>query len=744
MTAIEAVRPRLQSRVVALIGNPNTGKTTLFNALARMRQRVGNYSGVTVEIKKGRMTFDGKSFEIIDLPGTYSLAPRSPDEMVAVDLILGQQPGEPRPDVVVSIVDASNLERNLYLTTQVMELGIPLVLALNMTDVADGQGLQIDAARLENQLGIRVVPIQANKGKGLERLKKAIDEAVDCPPPMRAAPAFPEPFEREEAAFGARLGGRWPPFLIRRLLLDIGGYTEKRLATDQMNGLREELQSARLRLASAGCKVPEIEARTRYGWIRQMSAHCVRRPERRPITWTDRLDHVLTHKIWGTAFFLALMMLVFQTIFAWAVPLMDLLKFGKEWLGELLRGSLPAGPLASLAVDGVLEGVGSVLVFLPQIMLLFAFIAIMEDCGYMARAAFLMDKIMAGCGLSGKSFIPMLSSVACAVPGIMASRVIENRRDRLATILVAPLMSCSARLPVYTLMIGAFLTSGYPGWVPGLTLFAMYLIGLLVAPLIALLLKRTILRGETPVFVMEMPVYKRPSLRTVLRRVLDSGWAFVRRAGTFILASMVLIWALLYFPREDEQGQSYDLQIAKLRGDLSNLKQNTKFENDDAKNAIEDAAQAIEKTIAQIDGEWKRNSYLGRIGHTLEPVVKPLGWDWKIGMAALASFPAREVVVGTMGIIYNMGKVDSGNIRDLEQVGATPLAKALQEDKVFTVPVALSLMIFFALCCQCTSTLAVIRRETNSWRWPLFTFGYMTVLAYLGALLVYQVGNGLS
>jgi len=337
-----------------------------------------------------------------------------------------------------------------------------------------------------------------------------------------------------------------------------------------------------------------------------------------------------------------------------------------------------------------------------------------------------------------------LSSVACAVPGIMASRVIENRRDRLATILVAPLMSCSARLPVYTLMIGAFLTSGYPGWVPGLTLFAMYLIGLLVAPLIALLLKRTILRGETPVFVMEMPVYKRPSLRTVLRRVLDSGWAFVRRAGTFILASMVLIWALLYFPREDEQGQSYDLQIAKLRGDLSNLKQNTKFENDDAKNAIEDAAQAIEKTIAQIDGEWKRNSYLGRIGHTLEPVVKPLGWDWKIGMAALASFPAREVVVGTMGIIYNMGKVDSGNIRDLEQVGATPLAKALQEDKVFTVPVALSLMIFFALCCQCTSTLAVIRRETNSWRWPLFTFGYMTVLAYLGALLVYQVGNGLS
>ncbi|HEV3202749.1 MAG TPA: ferrous iron transport protein B [Gemmataceae bacterium] len=742
MTTVESEKPRLHTRVVALVGNPNTGKTTLFNALAGMRQHVGNYPGVTVETKKGRLISNGQTFDIVDLPGTYSLAPRSPDEMVAVDLILGQQPGEARPDVVVSIVDASNLERNLYLTTQVMELRVPVVVALNMMDVAQKQGLHIDVSRLESQLGLRVVPIQANKGRGLDELKQAISDAAAFPPPSHS-PSFPEPFERETSAFGARLGNQWPPFLIRRLLLDVGGYTEKRLAEIHSNGLKEELHSARLRLESAGCKVPDIEARTRYGWIRRVTAGCVRRPERRPVAWTDRLDQVLTHKMWGTFIFLALMFVVFQAIFTGAAPLMDLLKNGKDWLGGGLRGWLPAGPLGSMVVDGVLEGVGSILVFLPQIIILFGFIAVLEDCGYMARAAFLMDKVMAGCGLSGKSFIPMLSSVACAVPGIMATRVIENRRDRLATILVAPLMSCSARLPVYTLMIGAFLTVGFPAWVPGFTLFGMYLIGLVVAPLMALVLKRTLLRGETPLFVMEMPLYKRPSVRTVLRRVTDSGWAFVRRAGTFILASMIVIWALLYFPRTSQNGQPYDLQIATLRNDLSDLKEKASTANGEVKKEIEETMEEMEKSIAQVDGEWKRNSYLGRMGRSLEPVVKPLGWDWKIGMAALASFPAREVVVGTLGIIYNTSKVDSGSIREAENVGETPLAKALKEDKVFTVPVALSLMVFFALCCQCASTLAVIGRETNSWRWPLFTFGYMTMLGYLGALVVYQVGSRL-
>jgi ferrous iron transport protein B len=339
----------------------------------------------------------------------------------------------------------------------------------------------------------------------------------------------------------------------------------------------------------------------------------------------------------------------------------------------------------------------------------------------MARAAFLMDRLMSRCGLSGKSFIPMLSSVACAVPGIMATRVIENRRDRLATILVAPLMSCSARLPVYILLISAFLTTGFAPWVPGVTMFAMYALGLLIAPLVALVLKRTLLRGETPAFVMEMPLYKWPSPRTVLRRMLDSGHAFLRRAGTMILAAMILVWALLYFPSTNGEGRSYDKVIGEANQEDAN----------------------------QLYGEWKRQSYLGRMGRAVEPAVRPLGWDWRIGMAAIASFPAREVVVGTLGIIYNQGKVDADDIREAENAGETTLGRALKaarwdgdpDRRVFTVPTALSLMVFFALCCQCASTLAVIRRETAGWRWPAFTFVYMTVLAYIGSFVVYQVSS---
>jgi ferrous iron transport protein B len=733
-----AVTTRLPS--VALVGNPNTGKTTLFNALAGMRQRVGNYPGVTVEVKKGPFRCQGRDFELIDLPGTYSLAARSPDEMVAVDLILGQQAEEPRPAVVVSIVDASNLERNLYLTTQVLELGVPVVLALNMIDVARRQGIEIDAAGLERQLGIPVVPIQANKRKGLEALRQAIAQATEASAPAKS-PAFPEAFERETAALSHALGEDVPSFLVRRLLLDVGGYTEKRLAEQargqqSRNGaqavdLESRVKEARQRLVEAGCPVPVIEAKTRYGWIREVTAGCIHRPAERPVTWTDRLDRILTHKLWGTVLFLVLMFVVFQSIFTWATPLMDLIKSGKDLARGSLQELLPAGPLSSLLVDGVLEGVGSVLVFLPQIAILFGFIAVLEDCGYMARAAFLMDKLMSRCGLSGKSFIPMLSSVACAVPGIMATRVIENRRDRLTTILVAPLMSCSARLPVYTLLIAAFLTVGYAWWVPGATLFAMYMIGLVIAPAVALLLKRTLLRGETPVFVMEMPVYKWPSLRTVLRRMTDSSWAFLRRAGTLILASMILVWFFLYFPATDSRGRNYDFRIAELRAEM--------------KSSDVEGQTVRQQEINELYGEWKRQSWLGRAGRVLEPVVRPLGWDWRIGMAAVASFPAREVVVGTLGIIYNLGQADSEQIQK-------PLGEKLQEAtwdhdperKVFTVPVALSLMVFFALCCQCASTLVVIRRETNSWRWPAFTFAYMTILAYVGALLTYQIGSWLS
>lgn len=753
----------VKTLTVALVGNPNTGKTTLFNALAGMRQRVGNYPGVTVETKKGSFSCDGRVVELIDLPGTYSLAPRSPDEMVAVDLVLGKQAGEARPDLILSIVDASNLERNLYLTTQAMELGVPVVVALNMVDVAEGQGVKIDAPRLAHQLGMPVVPIQANKGKGLDLLRQAIAGCLEevarngeghAQQPV--GPVFPAPFEQEVQELGAELGDGTPPFLVRRLLLDVGGYAERQVTNQQGPDLGNRLAAARQRLAARGCPVPAVEARTRFAWIRQATTDCIQRPAERPVTWTDRLDRVLTHKIWGTLIFLALMFLVFQSIFTWAKPLMKLIGAGKDFLGDLLREGMAPGPLTSLLVDGILEGVGSVVVFLPQIVILFGFVALLEDCGYMARAAFLMDKLMSRCGLSGKSFIPMLSSVACAVPGIMATRVIENRRDRLATILVAPLMSCSARLPVYTLLIGAFLMDGYDWWVPGVVMFSMYGIGLVIAPLVALILKRTLLRGETPIFVMEMPVYKLPSFRTVVRRVTDSAWAFLRRAGTFILASMIVVWALLYFPYTNAKDQSYEQLIAQEEEKIKDAKEENepleKKVKDKTASAQEKERQAelkevidpVQDRINDLQAEWKSRSYLGRMGHAIEPVVKPLGWDWRIGMAALASFPAREVVVGTLGIIYSKGKVDTEDKDETRELGNTLKAATWDdapEQKVFSVPTALSLMVFFALCCQCVSTLAIIRRETNSWRWPIFAFTYMTVLAYVASLAAYQIGS---
>jgi ferrous iron transport protein B len=707
---------------------------------------------------------------LIDLPGTYSLAPRSPDEMVAVDLLLGQCAQERRPDVILAIVDASNLDRHLYLTTQLLELGLPVVIALNMVDVAAAQGIAIDAAMLESRLGTPVVSIQANKGAGLDQLKDVLIRTAKSAG-HAPTPVFPAEFDAEAAALGAELPGI-APFLVRRLLLDIGGYTESRLAAQFGTSLTQHVASARDRLASAGHGVPAVEAKTRYAWIRQKVAGCVTRPAQRPVTWTDRIDRVVTHRVWGTLIFMAVMLLIFQAIFNWATPLMDLVSGAKDGLSERVGSGMSNGPLKGLITKGVIEGVGGVLVFLPQILILFAFIAVLEDCGYMARAAFLMDRLMSRCGLSGKSFIPMLSSLACAVPGIMATRVIENRRDRFVTILVAPLMSCSARLPVYLLMIGAFVRPGRAWWVPGVVMFCMYLIGPVAAAMVALLLKRTLLKGETPVFVMEMPTYKWPSFRTILRRVLDAGWEFIRRAGTIILATMVLVWALLNFPQRDAQGRLYqdrlaevDEAIAAAGASRSEIEESIDGKNKERSKQGADASPEsvaildreiadLEKRVApyyQTQQEWISGSYLGQFGKTIEPVVRPLGWDWRIGVASLASFPAREVVVGTLGILFNVGEVDAGSLRDAEDPGDTRLGRAMRsarragsaEQPAFAMPTALSLMVFFALCCQCGSTLAVIRRETKSWSWPAFTFVYMTGLAYVAALLTYQISSRL-
>src|SRR3954465_2435369 len=519
---------------IALVGNPNTGKSTLFTALAGVRQRVGNYPGVTVEKKTGTLRRGEQLFELIDLPGTYSLAPRSPDEMVTVDVLLGRHDGANPPDAVLCIVDASNLERNLYLVSQVLSLGLPTVVALNMIDLARDRQIEIDVEILSKRIAVPVVVVQANHRIGVKQLKASLADVSHAHIAERENP-FPEAFQQQAVEFGSWINSNssrsLPQFLVERLLLDGDGYLENQLLNGQADEGLRRLRAARESLATAGFPVPAVEAMARYEWVGRVLDGVCRRPHEHQLTASDRIDAVLTHKIWGTLIFIAAMALLFSSIFVLAVPAMDLIDGAKDSLAQFVSGLLPDGALQSLVVDGIIGGVGAVVIFLPQILILFFFIALLEDCGYMARAAFLMGRVMAGVGLSGKSFIPLLSSFACAVPGIMATRVIENRRDRLATILIAPLMSCSARLPVYVILIGAFVPAHYYlGGVlglQGLVLFGMYAIGTITAIAVAWVLKKTVLRGETPPFVMELPTYKIPSTRLVGVRMAERGWAFL-------------------------------------------------------------------------------------------------------------------------------------------------------------------------------------------------------------------------
>ena len=642
---------------VALLGNPNTGKSTLFTALAGIPTRVGNYPGVTVEEKLGRFTHEGRVIELVDLPGTYSLAPQGPDEQVSVDVLHGRQPDVPRPDVVVVVADATNLDRNLFLATQATELGLPVVVALTLCDLGRRRGRTIDTAALARRLGCPVIPVAAPRGEGLGELKAAILAAPAAGPP---APLPLEPVAGDEAR----------PAATR-------------------------------------------DAIRRYALVERLLEGIVRVDPARPRLPEDGIDRLLTHRLWGTLAFAAVMLALFSSIFWLAAPLMDLISAGMDGLAGWAADALPPGALRDLVVDGVLAGVGGVVVFVPQIALLFLFIAVLEGCGYLARAAYLMDRLLVGAGLSGKSFIPLLSSFACAIPGIMAARTIENRRDRLLTILVAPLMSCSARLPVYLLLCGAFVPNvavGLP-WLrlPAVVLAGMYALGVAVAAAVAFVLSRTIFKGPPQPFVMELPGWRWPQPGVVAERVREAAWSFLKNAGTMILAMSVVIWALGSYPKPA-------------------------------------GPPAGEVTEAEARGEALRQSFLGRAGRLIEPVVRPLGWDWRLGCAAVASFPAREVVLGTLGVIYNLGDVDPG-----EEEGATALVRRLKaatwdgtDRKVFTLPVALSLMVFFALCAQCASTLVIIGKETQSWFWPVVTFTYMTVLAWLGAFATYQLGTALG
>ena len=679
----------------ALVGNPNCGKTTIFNALTGLRQKVANYPGVTVEKKIGEcFSQHGKKLRLIDLPGAYSLNARSPDEAVLRDVLLGRRSDTQRPDRVICIADAANLERNLYLLTQVLELGLPVILVLNMIDVAEAREWRIDVPKLSALLGIPVIPMQATSGQGLIELKLAMSQAAPEAPKWHSPP-LPEALKGELARSRALLcqagAVRTEAALLEPLYLisdhDPSHYGIQASHMERIVECRKALEKS-----FPGWEDELVNAR--YAAISELCTQVLNRPERPGVTITDKLDAVFLHPIWGGLSMLAVMSILFYLIFSLAQVPQGWIESAFSAMGNWVQSEMAPGDLRDLIVNGVIAGVAGVLVFLPQILILFFFIGLMEDTGYMSRIAFIVDRLMSTVGLNGKAFLPFLSSYACAVPGIMATRTIDSPKDRLITILIAPLASCSARLPVYGLLIPALLPANMASaWVKAGLMLGMYAIGTLGAFFFAWLFSKTVMRGASSPMILEMPDYKVPAMKSVLLHVWERANLFVKRAGTVILGLSILIWAASTYP----------------------------------------------KTPGADDSTQLANSIAGRAGHLIEPIVRPLGYDWKIGIGLISSFAAREVFVNTMSVIY---AVESGDDDDVQ-----PLRSRLAEERrpdgrpIYSPLVCLSLMVFYVFAMQCVSTIAIVRRETNSWRWPLFQLGYLTGTAYLLALLVYQVGS---
>lgn len=617
-------------KMIALAGLPNCGKTSLFNALTGSRQKVANYPGVTVERKEGAIALpDGRTLRVLDLPGTYSLDARTPDEAITRDVLLGKVQGEEPPIALVAVADATNLERNLGLVLELRDLNVPLVLALNMMDLARKRGLELDLERLSSELGIPVVPTVAVKNLGLSELLSAVDRALGATP--AAAPRTE--WKRSDFA------------LVRARFSEV----------DRI-----------LKASTKKSGTPEL--------------------------WTERLDRVFLHPVLGFIVLAAVLAFMFQAIFSWASIPQGWIEQGVGAFGAWVGSLLADGPLKSLLVDGAIAGVGSVLVFLPQILILFSFILVLEDSGYLARAAFIMDRVMGGVGLHGRAFIPLLSSFACAIPGILSTRTIANPRDRLATILVAPLTTCSARLPVYTLLVGAFIPDRPffgPFRMQGAVLFGLYLAGTIAPLTMAWLFRRTILRGPKPPLLMELPTYKVPSVRGVVLGLLERAKIFLRRAGTVILSLSVLVWFLSSYPAPPATAPS----------------------------PVDGGVPAI------------HYSYAGKLGHAVEPLLKPLGFDWRVGIALIPGFAAREVMVSALGTVYAL----EGDEAQVEKALGERLAVS------WSLATALSLIVWYIFAPQCLSTLAVVRRETNTWKWPLFLLGYMTALAYVASFATFHI-----
>jgi ferrous iron transport protein B len=727
--------------MVALLGNPNTGKSTIFNRLTGLRQRIANYPGITIEAHKGELLHDGGSIEILDLPGTYSLSATSPDERVVIDVLTGHG-GREKPDAVVCILDATNLKRNLFLASQLAEFEMPMVLVLNQWDVARKRGIVLDPKALEKELGVPVIPTVGTKGEGIAELRGAIADALEKPRLMRRIKwdgtllAAAEKLQNEAALAGDALHLAE----AHRLLFDCNSAIKQRLhvAPERLEKL---IQEGREHIRTTGLNPGAAEAVLQYAHMDRLLENVLPHGENPASAGAHSIDTLLVHRVWGSLIFIGVMWVVFQAVYAWAAPLMDGIEALTGWAQKFAGAALEGTPVfQSLVADGVIAGVGGVIIFLPQIFILFLFIALLEDSGYMSRAAFLMDKLFGWCGLNGKSFVPLLSSFACAIPGIMAARSLEDPKARLTTVLMAPLMSCSARLPVYVLLIGAFVEPVYGTFAAGWTLFVMHFVGLAVALPLAWLLNRVILKTPPLPFILELSEYKLPDVRNVLLKMWEGGREFIIRAGTIIFAFSVIIWALLYFPRSESVEESVLADFVAVQQAATGA----------SLEAIEAALDDPESELAvaldhSLESAFLETSYLGRFGKAVQPIFAPAGFDWKITVGVLASFPAREVIIATLGIIYNLGpEVDEESEGLRARMAAEQWTSGpLEGTPIFTIPVVLAIMVFFALCLQCGSTVAVMARQLN-WSWAIGAFFGMTALAWAAAVIVYQVGTRIA
>ncbi|MEM7159464.1 MAG: ferrous iron transport protein B [Myxococcota bacterium] len=681
-----------------MAGNPNVGKTSLFNVLTGSRHRVGNYAGVTVQCLEGdlsprlRQDESDATLRLLDLPGTYSLSPTSQDEQVAFEVLTGTE----RPDAVLLVLDASNLARNLYLAVQVLELGLPVVVALNMVDVAREAGLPVEPSTLAAEIGVPVVSTVARVGKGAPEVVAALYQALHEAADQSTEPVVVTPGPDDDALRGvlSDCTGDSPALARTQLLAKVAGVE----VAEPEPGPWRDREPSELRAAAEQLICARYR---RVDEVLEALGHRERvRGQAPAMGRSERIDRVLTHRVWGLLTFVSVMAFIFIAIFSWADPMMGLIEDTFGWLSGLVSDALGPGLLTELLTEGVIAGVGNVVVFVPQIALLFLFLGLLEDSGYLARAAFLLDRLMARLGLHGRAFIPLLSGYACAIPAIMGTRTISSMKDRMVTILMIPFMSCSARLPIYTLVIGALFVSREPliseGVDQGLVLLGMYLLSTVSALAVGFIYKRTILVSPTPPLVLELPPYRLPRFADTLLMVVDRLKDFLRSAGTVILACTVVLWALLSFPTERTgAGQGGATMVAE--------------------------------------------SYGGRMAQVLEPAVEPIGQDWRVGVGIIGSFAAREVLVSTLGLVYGMEGADE----EPERLGEAMRKQKNPDtgDPQHTPLSGLALMVFFVYACQCMSTLAVVRRETGGWRWPIFMFVSMTVIAYVAALLVFQGGR---